>query len=254
MDIKDTVTITCASIPQREEGLKQVVHDLLPQCDKMYICLNDYAYIPKFLNNPKIAYIHLLGKDTISDHGKFYWDTQITGYHFTVDDDIDYPADYVQHTVEMIEAYGRKAVVGYHGTDLLLRGGKLLTENKVSIKRLRFGDPLLVDRRVFMLGTGVLAYHTNTMRFPYNSLRQGGTDEQVALHCQQLEIPMVCLAHAEGWLVDNWKMSTLQNIGGNPMYDGIALSRIRGHEQWHLPALNAVRTPIKEKPHHAAMP
>jgi len=233
-----TITITVASIPQREAGLQTVVESLAPQCDKMYVCLNDYAYIPKFINqNPKLEYLHLVGKDTLSDHGKFYWNEHIHGYHFTVDDDILYPADYVQHTVDKIEEYQRRAVVGYHGTNLLLRDRRLLTYTRVSVKRLRFGDTLLADRQVYMLGTGVMAYHTQTMRFPYDRLRYGGTDEQIALYCQAFEIPMLCLAHQEGWLVDNMRVSCLQNIGANKKLDSIAMTRINEHTEWQLPSI-----------------
>lgn len=232
-----SVTVTIASIPVREEGLAVVVASLLPQCDRMYICLNDYAYVPRFCADPKIETLHLVGKTAISDHGKFYWNDRITGYHFTADDDILYPADYVQHTVYMIEHYQRRAVVGYHGTNLLLRQGRLLTGNKTSIKRLRFGDTLLADRQVYTLGTGVMAYHTQTMRYPYKELQRGGTDEQIALHCQFRNIPMVCLAHKEGWLVDNMKMSCRQNIGADKTLDGMAMTRFREYEEWHLPTL-----------------
>ena len=238
--MSEQITITVASIPQREAGLQDVVQKLLPQCDRMFVCLNDYPYIPRFLVHKKVEYAQLLGEKTVSDHGKFLWNDQITeGYHFTVDDDIFYPKDYVQHTVDIIEHYRRRAVVGYHGTDLLLRAGKLFTLGniKVSIKRLRFGDPLEADRRVYMLGTGVLAYHTQTMHYAYKDLQPGGTDEQIALHCQTHNIPMVCLKHARGWLVDNGRMSCQQNIGGNKRLDGIALRRIRGYTQWHLPPL-----------------
>ena len=242
MSNEKSITITVASIPQREAGLEQVLASLGPQCDKLYVCLNDYAYVPRFVaDNPKVEYVHLVDKDTISDHGKFLWNDRIHGYHLTVDDDILYPSDYVQHTLEQVEYYERRAVVGYHGTDLLLVSGRLLTRNKMSVKRLRFGDTLLADRQVYMLGTGVLAYHKQTMAFQYKQLRYGGTDEQLAMHCQLVDIPMVCLAHDEGWLVDNVEMSFLQNIGGNKDMDSIAMTRINEYERWHLPPLDRRR-------------
>lgn len=33
----------------------------------------------------------------------------------TVDDDIDYPADYVQKTAALVDKYGRKCIVSWHG-------------------------------------------------------------------------------------------------------------------------------------------
>ena len=36
----------------------------------------------------------------IGDRGKFYWCEKIKGIHLTVDDDILYPADYVEKIVE----------------------------------------------------------------------------------------------------------------------------------------------------------
>ena len=233
--MRDTVTVTMASIPVRERGMLTVVDQLLPQCDRLYVCLNDYAVVPARLNDPKIVYKQFMGKEQISDHGKFYWNDQIDGYHFTVDDDILYPKNYVEHTIGQIEHYRRKAVVGYHGTLLLLvNHGRLMISNKVALQRLRFGDTLPANRQVYMLGTGVLAYHTQTMRYMYRWLKHGGTDEQVSLFCQQHGIPMVCLAHNEGWLIDNTPMSCKQNIGGNKVLDGLAFSRVLGYQEWKL--------------------
>ncbi|RZD47301.1 MAG: hypothetical protein CXT66_06950, partial [Methanobacteriota archaeon] len=113
----DTVTVSMASFPPRRERMVRVVKRILPQIDRLNIYLNDYEEVPPELINEKITVV--LGKDAdgdLRDNGKFYFLDEVEpGFHFTIDDDIEYPRDYIQKMILKIEQYGRHALVGIHG-------------------------------------------------------------------------------------------------------------------------------------------
>jgi hypothetical protein len=156
----ESVTISLASIPDRQEGLVSAVEALLPQCDHMHVCLNGYQFIPKEIyNKEKITITQYMShEECIGDRGKFLAAADVRGYHFTCDDDIYYPVDYVRRTIAEIERYERQAVVSYHGHLLCTNNGRAVNY-PVTRLLMRFGDNLVCDVPSHILGTGVTAYH-----------------------------------------------------------------------------------------------
>lgn len=216
--MRDThITISIASIPSREAGLLETVRRLLPQCDTMNICLNDYPFIPRGLTNPKIEVLQACGDDALSDRGKFYWCKTMLGYHLTADDDIIYPYDYVETMIAKIEQYKRQAIISYHGSRFLTAYGKLINY-PTSRQLVRFGDTTDGDMLVHMVGTGVGGYHTSLIQFDHTSMPLPGADEHLAIYAQLHKIPMIVPIHYTGWLMDNKASSTTQAI----------------HQQWRL--------------------
>lgn len=232
--MKDTqITISVASIPSRQEGLLETVHRLLPQCDVMNVCLNDYPWVPKGLDDPKINVVHLVGQDTLSDRGKFYWCKDMQGYHLTVDDDIVYPHDYVRSLVAKIEEYGRRAIISYHGSILLTAYGKLVNY-PFSRQLIRFGDTTDCDVAAHMLGTGVSGYHTSIMNFDYTMMPVCGTDEHLAVHAQYFRIPMIIAKHDRGWILDNQGASINDPIHARKGTQKKLKDMLQGYKLWQL--------------------
>src|SRR5690606_15599687 len=99
---------------------EKVVQDILPQVDLLKVYLNDYPTTPKFLKNKKIKVFHgdKFAGD-IGDNGKFYSIEKLQGFHFTIDDDIHYPKDYVKVLMKNLENFSYRAVVGVHGIDII---------------------------------------------------------------------------------------------------------------------------------------
>ena len=230
--MKDTqVTISVASMPSRQAGLLEVVRRLLPQCDHMNVCLNDYAWVPKELIHPKISVLHVVGDEALSDRGKFYWCRDMLGYHLTADDDIIYPYDYVRTLVAKIEEYGRRAVISYHGSKFLVAYGKLIN-HPFSRQLIRFGDTTDHDTSAHMIGTGVAGYHTSVMRFDHTEMNMHGTDEHLALHCQYHKIPQIIAIHKRGWIMDNKGASLLDPIHTCRTTQQKLINMLCSYKQW----------------------
>lgn len=198
-DDHQTITVSMASFPPRRERMLRVVSSLLPQVDRLNIYLNDYEIVPKELEDSRIHVV--LSKDgagDLRDNGKFYFLSELDhGYHFTVDDDIIYPPDYIQKLILKIEQYDRRALVGVHG---------VLFDQPIQrffVGRTVYGfyREQIRDAFVNLLGTGTLGYHTDTIRFQFDEFTaRGMADVFAAIQAKRLGIPMICVKREKGWL------------------------------------------------------
>lgn len=230
--MKDTeVTISVASMPSREHGLLETVRRLLPQCDHMNVCLNDYPFVPAELVHPKITTVQLYADDALSDRGKFYWCATMLGYHLTADDDIIYPYDYVKTLVAKIEQYKRRAIISYHGSRFHVAYGHLVN-HPFSRQLIRFGDTTDCDIQAHMLGTGVAGYHTSLMNFNYTHMPISGTDEHLAVYAQERRIPMILAIHRRGWLMDNKQASVTNSICARGDIQQLMINMLCTYKQW----------------------
>ncbi|WP_299907847.1 hypothetical protein [uncultured Paracoccus sp.] len=87
-----------ATFPIRSGILMQTVRTILPQVDRLCLCLNQYSAIPAELaDDPKIE--AMIPERDLKDAGKFAFAPAPDDIVFTIDDDILYPPDYVARTL-----------------------------------------------------------------------------------------------------------------------------------------------------------
>ena len=195
----DTVTVSMASFPPRRERMLKVVERILPQVDQLNIYLNDYDKVPPELINEKITVV--LGKEAVGDlrdNGKFYFLNEVeTGFHFTIDDDIEYPRNYIQQMILKIEQYGRHALVGVHG---------VIFDQPIERFFLRrtvygFQRNQIRDAFVNLIGTGTLGYHTSAITLRLSDFTETGmADVFIAVRAKQQGVPIICIQRPKGWL------------------------------------------------------
>lgn len=195
-DRKDMISVCLASFPPRRSALRAAIGSLIDQVDRIYVYLNQYEEVPDFLKHPRISV--KVGGEDLRDNGKFYFGAEVPdGYCFTVDDDIVYPPDYVQALVRKIEFYGRKAMVGLHGTIF----AKPLVTYFTDRTLLHFKYPLDRDRIVNQLGTGTLAFHTSLWRPDHTAFRTTGmVDAWIAVEAAKRKIPLIAVERKRNWL------------------------------------------------------
>lgn len=192
------ITACLASYPPRREKLERVIHALLPQVDEIHVFLNEYEEVPDFLNHSRIT-VELGGPGrNLRDNGKFFFAGQVRdGYCFTVDDDIVYPPDYVQHLIRKIEFYDRGVIVGLHGTIY----GKPVRSFFKGRTLYHFEEALEQDVVVNQLGTGTVAFHTSLVRPPLEWFETTGmADVWLAAQARRHGIPLVAIERAASWL------------------------------------------------------
>jgi hypothetical protein len=94
--------------------------------------------------------------DNLTDNGKFIGLDMLKNheYYFTMDDDLIYPKDYADLSVENIEKYGM--IISYHGRQLLSQGEKYYSSHKSFHCLCNVHSNLLID----VCGSGVAAWST----------------------------------------------------------------------------------------------
>lgn len=203
-----------ASIPERIYALEESVASILPQCDVFNVYLNNWKDTPKFLKHPKINVFRSQTEiGDLGDVGKFYCcESWKDAYIFTVDDKLIYPKDYATKMIATIEKYKRKAVISCHG--------RLIKKNCKSyywepLAQFNAVGKVAQDEFVHELGTGVMAFHTDTIApgltleaFPYKNM----TDILMGMEMQRRKIPMLVAAHQACWIGISNKMDHYYSI------------------------------------------
>lgn len=199
----ELVTASLATFPKREEQFKKVVDTILPQVDQLIVYLNEYLEIPDFLNDPKI--VTYLGNDhagNIADNGKFYNLQSVKGFHFTIDDDICYPDNYIAKLLEKLEEYNYSVVVGVHGIDINYHTFTNYYEED-SRNVYTYRHKLKNNRQVHIAGTGTTAYHSSILQVNFAEIiKPFMVDIFFAIQVNRQNIPIICIERPNGWLVD----------------------------------------------------
>lgn len=205
----EPVMASMATFPERLEAMQDVVKAILPQVDKLKVYLNGYEAVPEFLNHEKVEAI--LGED-LGDAGKFYRNEEWDGYVICIDDDLEYPPNFVDGLLHGIEKYKRQAVVSYHGRTL--KATPIASYYRKSCEALyRCLSELKKDQVAHILGTGVMGYHSSTIRpaiedFPKPNM----ADIWLGLKAQREGVPMVVLRHQEGYIRHSAKVNLERTI------------------------------------------
>lgn len=186
----DRVTITMATTPGRAHHALAVAQQLRPQCDRLRVYVNG-AY--EASNYPGEWLIEPDGDWAAA--AKFYKCPQ-DGWHLTVDDDLDYPANYVDEILAGAERHP-DSVVSYHGKVV---PGKIGSYFRDCIKHRVLGD-VPEDVRVHIPGTGCMAYRAPKPYFFHNWLEPPFmVDIHAGRRAADYEVPCWVLKHERGWI------------------------------------------------------
>jgi len=202
------IIIGMASMPEREASLREAVTVLAPQCDKMMVCLNNYATVPAWMDDYTNVQCYVTGAHSelrdMKAGGKMLWCGALDAYYLTCDDDIGYARDYVARMVDAIERYDRQAVVCVHGQIPNLWRTPLNLRLDMDWDRTTFAyyKALERDELCCIPGTGTAGWHTSRVRplvdLPYSDCPH--VDVRLAIYCQRERIPVVSIARPQNWL------------------------------------------------------
>lgn len=186
-----------ASIPTREKALERAVSSVYDQVDHLFIYLNNYKEAPAFLARPKISVFKSDDLGDIKDTGKFYGLTKVDrGIYLSLDDDIEYPADYVRVMTAYLAKFKYRCVVGVHGIVL-----PTLAHSFFDRKVLHFEKGLSMTVPVSILGTGTTAFSIADTGIEFALFRHHGmADISLAIYLKQKDIPALALKREDGWL------------------------------------------------------
>lgn len=205
-----------ATFPARIDGLRDAVARIAPQVDRLNLCLNEFEEIPDWIGSCSNVHAVIPDQD-LKDLGKFLFSRSDEDDVFLVDDDLDYPVDYVEKTLlrrdQLVEQTGKIHAVGYHGTIYLRNSVSWFLKDL--LKGDGFGTPQLGRARIVhayhaglpnarivaQLGTGtVLARGSQLPNLSYMLGAERRADVRYAKWCFQQGIAQVALPRPPGWL------------------------------------------------------
>jgi hypothetical protein len=201
-EMKEKIIYNMATMPPRIKALEESIARILPQCDIINIYLNDFKSIPDFLKHPKIKIFksqdHL---GDLGDVGKFFkCSSWKNAYIFTVDDKLLYPSNYTERMIEVVEKYKREAVISAHGRIFFDRPCKTYYYDAKEFRGCLMG--FQEDKFVHELGTGAMAFHTDTLPKVDLSIFKtiNMTDIWFSIFLQKRKIPIMNPARPERWI------------------------------------------------------
>ena len=194
------------SIPSRENQLFNVVSRVLPQLDHLFVYLDKYVSVPNFLRgSQKITLFRSQDFDVdFRDNAKFLPYNDMKGkygefVYVTLDDDLEYPLDYVRTLRDRVARFDNRAVVGLHGV--------MYEEYPKAYFRRRFiyhfeHASMPEARLVNNLGTGTVAFHSDCFKMldPRRWDRGGMVDIFISMEAKNNNVPMICIERHTGWL------------------------------------------------------
>lgn len=193
------ITVKIASIPERISQLEATIESFLKKVDSIQVYLNNYSFIPSFLNHRKICVFTSQEYGDIGDIGKFYQIEQQNGYILTIDDDLIYPPDYVDSMVRKIDFYQRNALICVHGN--ILPKQKLTSYYKDK-QGIHFEKELESDIKVDVPGTGTLGFHTDNIKISQQIfLSPNMSDIWLAVHAKENNISIISVERANDWVI-----------------------------------------------------
>jgi hypothetical protein len=197
------ITASLSTIAWREPGLAVAVASILPQVDRLNVFLQGYTRTPECLNDPRVRIMRDVDAPESAALGasaKFHWlwhGLVRDGYHFQIDDDIEYPPDYAARCIAKIEAHQRRAVVGFHGAIYHEQMRDYFKDRRVWT----FDRACDADRFVHILGTGTASFHTSALKLTRDDFAQANScDLYLGIACQKQRVPMLCLERPKRYL------------------------------------------------------
>ena len=190
------ITAQIASLPERVDTLEQTVDSLINQVNMLFVALNNYDYVPTFLQNNRKIFFALMD-NSLGDSAKFYDADQRKGYVFACDDDIIYPQGYVSYMIEAIKRHG--GIVTLLGKRYDDRPIESFRNGYTSIYRAL--NPVGADTEVHIGGTGVMAYRADDFKFCQDDcLAPNMADIWVAKAAMEQGVKITVIAHPHGYL------------------------------------------------------
>lgn len=196
----EVIIATVVTIPSRISMFEKVVESIINQVDELRVYLNNVEEIPSYLKQKKITVESSKDFGDLADNGKFFWSNNMKGFHFTIDDDIIYPSDYIKQLKKKLSQYQFNAVVGVHGVLIKKNSFKNYYDRDSRIVY-TFGQKLEHDKYVNIIGTGTMAYHTKFFGIDPKSLTQKRmVDIFVGIEGLKRKIPFITINRHKNWL------------------------------------------------------
>lgn len=196
-DVGGKIIALIASVAEREEQLKIVLHRIYNQVDEIHLVLNWYEKIPIWLEGATKIIVHPNPENKNAHDSVWNYVTE-QAYYLILDDDLYYPEDYTNKMIKAIERHKRRAVITAHGSYF----SRPVTDYFHCRTTYGFSDYLERDIFVDLAGCGAVAFHSSTIQptlqhFPIPFCR----DLWFSILCAKKKVKIVNLKRIKGWIL-----------------------------------------------------
>lgn len=211
LETKRKIVVALASFPARKQGMLNTIRHIINQCDMLCIWLNGYDIIPNELyqfDSSKMI-ICLAHKDSdLKENGRYTFISQFyDSYFLTVDDDLNYPSDYVKKTIQQINFYQQHAIVAWHGA--------YFDSNNVE-HYVAYNHNVIHNIQVHRIGGGVMGFVPSEIDFQVptkSELIEWDGDASISVWATQHNIKKYVIKHTNNYItecqIENKHISTI---------------------------------------------
>lgn len=207
-DVREKLPLTkgiyagMATVVGNEAALRATIMSLLPQIDRLYLYLNGFQEVPAFIKEHKkiTCFIDEDGKK-YGDAGKFWGLEQVEdAVYLTCDDDIIYPADFVERMVGELALTNGIGAHCVHGSLLIQPSTGYYTEDSRAV--FHFQQGLIRRRLVHVAATNACIFHSSVVKTKLSDFRYPNmADIWLAQYLLNSGIPSYVIPRPSGWLV-----------------------------------------------------
>lgn len=210
------ITAQIASIPEREDMLRNTVASLIPQVDKVNVMLNGYDSVPYFCKDAKITTYEM--DNSTGDAAKFL-EVYDDGYVLTCDDDIIYPPDWVGIMTGYTEQY--ESIVTIIGKIFKPKPINTFYGTQDRLLAYHWNKPNEGFYTVQVGGTGVMCFHTDDFRPKYEDFTEPNmADVWIAKFAYEQGVNIMVVPHNGHWIT--YQEPPLQQTIWGQCYFGFA--------------------------------
>ena len=184
------ITANIATQPSRAKQLVKAVESLQPQVDKVRVFANQFKPFSSYDN---VEVVEL--EQNLADNAKFQGVDNPDEYYFSCDDDIIYPPDYVEYTLDRLRSYPH-CIVTHHGRKLQGSGRNYYYGHQTYHCLREVAEDQFID----VAGTGVSAFNTNMFRPYIPEEPTMMSDLLFSLDASVKEVEIIILKHSMGWI------------------------------------------------------
>jgi hypothetical protein len=188
------------TLPSRAATFELVLRRIAPQCDVVHVYLDGHDHVPAVVQETPNARAHFC-----ADQGGLHSASRFLVLEtlaepsivVSVDDDIEYPANYVSEIVAGLARVNGTAVVGYHANIYLPPHVSYLVHRVCFL----FENPVDADRYVHDVGCGTCAFVSSVLSFDVKSWRGHGLEDiLLAIEAQKRGLSRIVLRREAGFL------------------------------------------------------
>jgi hypothetical protein len=188
-----------ATMPSRGDTAPAALRSILPQVSRLWLFLDRFESVPTYAEDDRIRILRSQDWGDLRANGKLLGvtcdDEPCT--FFSLDDDVEYPADYCTTLESQLDRYAGLAVVGVHAAVLETPVTSYVRSMSVMHRR----AAVTRSREVDLLGTDSVAFRTEALSFDVRDWEHVNVvDLSFAFEARTRSFPLVSIPRKKGWL------------------------------------------------------